>query len=69
VSWGLKSAFEVDDERMIDSFKDRFLALNMLYLLQSYYFALLQALQSQWERLLWVVSMLDQSDSTKGARA
>jgi hypothetical protein len=46
MSGRLKGALEVDDVGVVDGREDALLALYMLYLLQSYYFALFQTLQS-----------------------
>lgn len=50
---------------MIDSFQDSLLGLYMINLLQSNDFALLKALQSEWQLVLSLVSVLDKTNAPK----
>ena len=67
--WRLEGAFQVHDERMVDSLEDAFLALHMLDLLQTDDLTFLQALQSQRQTLSWFISMFYQAYSSKRTSA
>ena len=65
----LERALQVDDERMIDALQNSLLRFDVVDLLEADDLALLEALESQRQLVLGLVTVLDEAHTTEGTRA